>query len=66
VRSKLATAFVAAAAFASMCTLVACGQTAKEDPVEEQIRQREAQRPEQTQPAEVEQTNRTIGEDIEG
>ena len=64
-RRRLATVFVLAT-FVSMNNLTACGQTAKEDPVEEQNQQREAQQPEPSQPTEVEQTDRSVGKNIEG
>ena len=65
-RRRLATVFVLATTFVSMSNLTACAQTAKEDPVEKQNQQREAQQPEPPQPAEVEQTDRSVGKNIEG
>jgi hypothetical protein len=67
-RRRFATFFVFAAAFASVSNLSACGGEAKEDPAQEQQRevQQQVQPPEQTQPPQVEQTDRTIGEDIQG
>ena len=67
-RRRLATVFVLAAALAAVSNLPACGEEAKEDPAEEQQRevQQQVQHPEQTRPAQVEQTDRTIGKDIEG
>jgi hypothetical protein len=50
----------------SMIDLAACQQTAKEDPVEEQIQQRQTQQPEPSQPREVEPTDGSIGKNIEG
>ncbi len=65
-RRRLATVFVLAVTLISMIDLAACRQTAKEDPVEEQIQQQEAQPPEPSQPTEAEQTDESIGKNVEG
>jgi hypothetical protein len=67
-RRMLATVFVFAATTASMGGLFACGEEAKEDPAEERQRelQQQVQLPEQTQSTEAEQTDRTVGENIQG
>ena len=66
-RSRLATLFVFATAAASMIGLSSCGE-AKEDPAEERRRevQQQVQQPEQTLSTEAEQTDRTVGENIQG
>ncbi len=69
-KRRSATLFVFAATVASISTLSSCGGQAKEDPAEEQVQERELQQqveqPEQTQPTEAEQTDRTVGENIQG
>jgi hypothetical protein len=68
VRRRFATLFVFVTAVASISNLSSCGGEAKEDPAEE--RQREVQQqvvqPKQTQPTVGEQTDRTVGENIQG
>jgi len=51
-----------------MGSLSACGGEAKEDPAKKQQRevQQQVEQPEQTQPTVGEQTDRTVGEDIQG
>lgn len=65
-RRRFATLFVFAAA--SVSSLSSCGQEAKEDPVEEQQREirPQVEQPKQTQPTVGEQTDRTVGENIQG
>ena len=67
-RRRFATIFVFVAAFVSISNLPACGGEAKEDPAEEQQRevQQQVEQPEQTQPTVGEQTDRTVGENIQG
>ena len=67
-RKSFATPFVFAAAAASMGVLPSYGEVAKEDPAEEQQRevQQQVEQPQQTQPTEAEQTDRTVGENIQG
>jgi hypothetical protein len=66
-RRRLAILFVFATAAASMSGLSSCGE-AKEDPAVERRRevQQQVQQPEQTLTKEAEQTDRTVGENIEG
>jgi hypothetical protein len=66
-RRRLATLFVSATAAASMSGLSSWGE-AKEDPAEERRRevQQQVQQPEQTLTTEAEQTDRTVGENIQG
>ena len=66
-RRRLAILFVFATAASSMIGLSSCGE-AKEDPAEERRRevQQQVQQPEQTLTKEAEQTDRTVGENIEG
>lgn len=66
VRKRFAVLFVTAVA--SVCSLPACGGEAKEDPAEEQQRevQQRVEQPEQTQSTVGEQTDRTVGENIQG
>ena len=65
-RRRLAILFVVATAAASMSGLSSCGE-AKEDPAEERRREVQQQvQPEQTLTKEAEQTDRTVGENIEG
>jgi hypothetical protein len=66
VKRKFATLFIFAVTFASMGGLSGCAETAKEDPVKEQIEQQQIQQPEQTQPPPGELTERTIGKNIQG
>jgi hypothetical protein len=68
VRRRFATLFVFAAAVASLSNLSACEGEAKEDPAEVQQRdiQRTIKQPEQIEPTQVEQTDRTVGENIQG
>ncbi len=68
VRRRFAALFVFAAVFVSMNGLIACGETAKEDPAEEERQelQPQVQQPELTEPTAGEQTDRTIGENIQG
>jgi hypothetical protein len=67
IRRRLATLFVFATAAASIIGLSSCGE-AKEDPAEERQRevQQQVQQPEQTLSTEAEQTDRTVGENIQG
>ena len=67
IRRRLATLFVFATAAASIIGLYSCGE-AKEDPAEERQRevQQQVQQPEQTLSTEAEQTDRTVGENIQG
>ena len=60
--------FVLATVFASLVSLASCGGEAREDPAEEQQREirQQVQQPEQSQPTGAEQTNRTVGENIQG
>jgi hypothetical protein len=66
-RRMLAILFVFATAAASMSGLSSCGE-AKEDLAEERRRevQQQVQQPEQTLTKEAEQTDRTVGENIQG
>jgi len=69
VRRRFVTLFVFVTAAASIGTLLSsCGEEAKEDPAEEQQRevQQQLQPPEQSQPTVGEQTDRTVGENIQG
>lgn len=67
-RRRFATLLVFVVLFASVGNLSACGGEAKEDPAEEQQRemQQQVEQPEQTQPTGGEQTDRTVGENIQG
>ena len=67
-RRRFATLLVFVATFASIGSLSACGGEAKEDPAEKQQRevQQQVEQPQLTQPTESEQTDRTVGEDIQG
>jgi hypothetical protein len=65
VSRRLAVLFVAVAALAWMASLSACAEGAKEDPAEEQQQiQQQVQQPELTD--QPEQTEETIGENIQG
>ena len=65
-RRRLAALFVFATAAASMSGLSSCGE-AKEDPAEERRREvQQVQQPEQTLTKQAEQTDRTVGENIQG
>lgn len=68
VRRRLATLFIFATAATSMGSLSSCGEVAKEDPAAEQQRelQQQVEQPEQTEPTAGEQTDRTVGENIQG
>jgi hypothetical protein len=68
VRRRFATLCVFVVLFVSVGTLSACGGEAKEDPAEGQRRevQQQVEQPEQTQPTVGEQTDRTVGENIQG
>jgi Na+-transporting methylmalonyl-CoA/oxaloacetate decarboxylase gamma subunit len=68
VRRRFATLLVFVVLFVSTVSLSACGGEAKEDPAEEQQRevQQQVEQPEQTQPTVGEQTDRTVGENIQG
>ena len=65
-RRRLAVLFVAVATLAWMASLSACAEGAKEDPAEEQQQQiqQQVQQPELTD--QPEQTEETIGENIQG
>ncbi len=67
-RRRFATLCVFVVPFVSVGTLSACGGEAEEDPAEEQRRevQQQVEQPEQTQPTVGEQTDRTVGENIQG
>jgi len=67
-KRRLATIFVFAATIVSTGVLSACGEEAKEDPAEERQQElkQQVQQPEQTQSTEAEQTDRTVGENIQG
>ena len=67
-RRRFATLFVLAVAVVSLGGLSSCGGEAKEDPAEEQQRkvQQQVEQPEQSQPTVGEQTDRTVGENIQG
>ena len=66
VRRRFAILFVFAAALIS--SLSSCAQEAQEDPAVEQQReiQQQVEQPKQTQPTVGEQTDRTVGENIQG
>jgi hypothetical protein len=68
VRRRFATLFVFVTAVASISNLSSCGGEAKEDPAEERQREvlQQVEQPEQTQPTVGEQTDRTVGENIQG
>ena len=67
-RRRLATLFAMVVPFVLVGNLSACREEAKEDPAEERQRevQQQVEQPEQTQPTAGEQTDRTVGEDIQG
>ncbi|CAA9302762.1 MAG: hypothetical protein AVDCRST_MAG93-4717 [uncultured Chloroflexia bacterium] len=67
-RRRFATLLVFVVLSVSMGSLSACGGEAKEDPAEKQQRemQQQVEQPQQTQPTVGEQTDRTVGENIQG